>query len=186
MINSKTEKIAILDETKSQNVPNTSRVLYESGTKNIITKPPVKFGINVIGFQGINCQSYMEENTKNNAYTFLKTLCNFRSLNTDNNKVKQQIKEAISNPNLEIDNIQQILTKKQLSNYDLINKINNELYNENSKQKSLERIQRICRKEDINNTRKIGNLQRETILNNLKKHKNKRNTFKRKTNLPNS
>lgn len=50
MINSKTEKIAILDETKSQNVPNTSRVLYEPGTKNIITKPPVKFGINVIGF----------------------------------------------------------------------------------------------------------------------------------------
>jgi len=36
MINPKTEKIAILDETKSQNVPNTSRVLYEPGTKNII------------------------------------------------------------------------------------------------------------------------------------------------------
>ena len=65
-------------------------------------------------------------------------------------------------------NIQQILTKKQLSNYDLINKINNELYNENTKQKSLERIQKICRKEDINNSRKIGNLQREIILNNLK------------------
>ena len=168
MINSKTEKIAILDETKSQNVPNTSRVLYEPGTKNIITKPPVKFGINVIGFQGINCKSYMEENIKNNAYPFLKTLCNFRSLNTDNNKVKQQIKDAISNPNLEIENIQQILTKKQLSNYDLINKINYELYNENTKQKSLERIQKICRKEDINNSRKIGNLQREIILNNLK------------------
>ncbi len=41
MINSKTEKIVILDETKSQNVSNTSRVLYEPGTKNIITKPPV-------------------------------------------------------------------------------------------------------------------------------------------------
>lgn len=64
MINAKTEKIAILDETKSQNVPNTSRVLYIPGTKNIISKPPVKFGINVVGFQGINCKSYMEENTK--------------------------------------------------------------------------------------------------------------------------
>ena len=88
----------------------------------------------------------MEENIKNNAYTFLKTLYNFRSLNTDNNKVKQQIKDAISNPNLEIENIQQILTKKQLSNYDLINKINNELYNENTKQKSLERIQKYVEK----------------------------------------
>ena len=135
MINPKTEKIAILDETKSQNVPNTSRILFKPGTKNIIRKPPVKFGINVIGFQGINCKSYMEENTKNNAFTFLKTLCNFRSLNTENKKVKQQIKEAISNPNLKIEHIQQILTKKQLSDNDLINKINNELYNENPKQK---------------------------------------------------
>ena len=65
LINAKTDKIAILDETRSQNVPNTSRVLYKPGTKNIITKLPVKFGINVVGFQGINCNSYMEENTKN-------------------------------------------------------------------------------------------------------------------------
>lgn len=168
MINAKTEKIAILDETKSQNVPNTSRTLYEPGTKNLINKPPVKFGINVVGFQGINCKSYMQENTKNNAYTFLKTLCNFRSLNTENDKVKKLIQESINHHNLKIENIQKILTHKQLSNHDLINKINNELYNENSKQESLEKILKICRKEDINNSRKIGNLQREIIINNLK------------------
>lgn len=109
----------------------------------------------------------MEEHIKNNAYSFLKTLCNFRSLNTDNHKVKQQIKEAINNSNLEIENIQLILYKKQLSNKDLINKINDELYNENPKQISIEKIQKICRKEDINNSRKINNLQREIILNNL-------------------
>ena len=157
LINAKTDKIAILDETRSQNVPNTSRVLYKPGTKNIITKPPVKFGINVVGFQGINCNSYMEENTKNNAYTFLKTLCNFRALNTNNKKVMKQIKQAITNPNLKIENIQSILHQKQLSTKDLINKINDELYNENSNQKSIEKIQKICKKEDIHNIRKITN-----------------------------
>ena len=180
MINAKTEKIAILDETKSQNVPNTSRVLYTPGTKNIISKPPVKFGINVVGFQGINCKSYMEENTKNNAYTFLKTLCNFRTLNTENQTVKQEIQEAINHPNLKKENIQKVLSQKQLSHYDLINKINDELYCENPKQKSIEKIEKICRKEDINNLRKIGNLQRETILNNLKNTKIKENLSKEK------
>ncbi|MBE6488430.1 MAG: transposase [Methanosphaera stadtmanae] len=113
----------------------------------------------------------MEENIKNNSYTFLKTVCNFRSLNTNNHKVKQQIKEALNNPNLEIENIQLILYKKQLSNKDLINKINDELYNENPKQISIEKIQKICRKEDINNSRKISNLQREIILKNLQNSK---------------
>ena len=127
LINAKTDKIAILDETRSQNVPNTSRVLYKPGTKNIITKPPVKFGINIVGFQGINCNSYMEENIKNNAYTFLKTLCNFRALNTNNKQVIKQIKQAITNPNLKIKNIQSILHQNQLSTKDLINKINDEL-----------------------------------------------------------
>lgn len=32
----------------------------------------------------------------------------------------------------------------------------------------IEKIQKICRKEDINNTRKVNNLKREIILNNLK------------------
>ena len=153
--------------TRPENVPNTSKVLYKPGTKNIIIKPPVKFGINIVGFQGINCNSYMEENTKNNAYTFLKTLCNFRALNTNNKQVIKQIKQAITNPNLKIENIQSILHQNQLSTKDLINKINDELYNENSKQKSIEKIQKICKKEDIHNTRKIANLQREIIVNNL-------------------
>lgn len=113
----------------------------------------------------------MEEHTKNNAYTFLKTLCNFRTINTENQIVKQQIQTAINNPNLKKENIQKILSHKQLSNYDLINKINDELYCENTKQKSIEKIQKICKREDITNSRKIGNLQRETIINNLKNTK---------------
>ena len=50
---------------------------------------------------------------------------------------------------------------------DLINKINNELYNNNSQQTSIEKIQKICRKEDNNNSRKIWNEKRFRLLENL-------------------
>ena len=50
---------------------------------------------------------------------------------------------------------------------DFINKINNELYNDNSQQISIEKIQRICRKEDNNNSRKIWNEKRSRLLENL-------------------
>lgn len=50
---------------------------------------------------------------------------------------------------------------------DLINKINNELYNDNSQQISIEKIQKICRKEDNNHSRKIWNEKRSRLLNNV-------------------
>lgn len=50
---------------------------------------------------------------------------------------------------------------------DLINKINNEPYNDNSQQISIEKVQKICRKEDNNNSRKIGNEKRLRLLDNL-------------------
>ena len=54
---------------------------------------------------------------------------------------------------------------------DLINKINNELYNDNSQQISIEKIQRICRKEDNNNSRKISKEKRiNLILDNARIH----------------
>ena len=44
---------------------------------------------------------------------------------------------------------------------------NDELYNDNSQQISIEKIQRICRKEDTNNSRKIWNEKRSRLLKNL-------------------
>ena len=62
--NIKTEYFAFLDETSCQNIPNVTRILYTPEEKNIQIKHPIKFKINVTGFQGINCKSYMEANTK--------------------------------------------------------------------------------------------------------------------------
>ena len=135
-----------MDETACQNTPNTSRVLYESGNKNVIAKIPDRIKINMIGFQSINCKSYVEATEKSNAYTFLISLCKFRILNMEN-------KIGLS------------------SEYDLINKINDKLYDNNPKQKSLESIRRICNKEDLNNKTKIEYRKRKNLNENLKNPK---------------
>lgn len=77
---------------------------------------------------------------------------------------KHLIKEAITNENLSDEEIKKYLSSKSLNKMDLINKINNELYNDNSQQISIEKIQRICRKEDNNNSRKIWNEKRSRLL----------------------
>ena len=109
----------------------------------------------------------MEANTKNNAFQFVITLCHYRIENMTNKLGKQLIEEAINNENLSDEKIKKYLSSKSLNEMDLINKINNELYNDNSKQKSIEKIQKICRKEDNNNSRKIWYEKRLRLINNL-------------------
>ena len=54
----------------------------------------------MIGFQSINCKSYIEATDKSNAYTFLISLCKFRILNMKNEKGQELLINAINNPNL--------------------------------------------------------------------------------------
>ena len=109
----------------------------------------------------------MEENTKNNAFQFVITLCHYRIENMENTLGKHLIKKAINNKSLSDEEIKIYLSSKSLNKMDLINKINNELYNNNSQQTSIEKIQKICRKEDNNNSRKIWNEKRFRLLENL-------------------
>lgn len=109
----------------------------------------------------------MEENNKNNAFQFVITLCHYRIENMENTLGKHLIKKAINNKNLSDEEIKKYLSSKSLNKMDLINKINNELYNNHSQQTSIEKIQKICRKEDNNNSRKIWNEKRFRLLENL-------------------
>lgn len=161
------EFLVILDETACQNTPNTSRILYESGNKNVMAKIPDRIKINMIGFQSVNCKSYVEPTEKSNAYTFLISLCNFRILNMENALGQKLLINAINNANLLEKNIKKELSNELLSEHELINKINDKLYDDNSKQKSLESIRRICNKEDLNNKAKIEYRKRKNLNENL-------------------
>ncbi len=77
------------------------------------------------------------------------SLCKFRILNSVNKICSELIIEAINHPNLLDENIKKEISKDLSSEYELINKINDKLYDDNSKEKSLESIRRICNKEDL-------------------------------------
>ena len=88
--------------------------------------------------------------------------------------------EAINHLNLLEENIKKEISKDLSSEYELINKINDKLYDDNSKEKSLESIRRICNKENLNNKAKIERRKRININNNLENPKIKELTSKEK------
>ncbi len=91
----------------------------------------------MIGYQSINCQPYVESTKKSNAYTFLISLCNFRILNSENEKFKNLVGEAINHSNLTDEYIINEISENLSTDSDLINKINDKLYDEKPKDKSL-------------------------------------------------
>lgn len=97
--------LAFMDETACQSVTNVRRVLYAPNTKNIQVKCGERFKINVFGFMGVNCSSYMETNTRGDSINFVKALRHFRIENMLNDEAKKLIEEAITNSNLKEENI---------------------------------------------------------------------------------
>ena len=78
------------------------------------------------------------------------------------------------------ENIKKEISKDLSSEYELINEINDKLYDYNSKEKSLKSIRRICNKEYLNNKAKIERRKRTNINNNLENPKIKELTSKEK------
>lgn len=160
--------LAFMDETACQSVTNVRRVLYAPNTKNIQVKCGERFKINVFGFMGVNCSSYMETNTRGDSINFVKALCHFRIENMLNDEAKKLIEESITNSNLEEENIKRILAQKSLNGMNLINKVNDELYNEkHSNQESIAKIKKMLNREDSNNPYKIKKEKEKRLLSNL-------------------
>ena len=160
--------LAFMDETACQSVTNVRRVLYPPNTKNIQVHCGERFKINVIGFMGVNCNSYMETNTRGDSINFVKALCRFRIENMLNEEVKQLIEDAITNSNLNDESIKRKLAQNSLHGMDLINKVNDELYNEKTtNQESITKIKKMLNKEDSNNPNKIKKEKEKRLLSNL-------------------
>ena len=160
--------LAFMDETACQSVTNVRRVLYPPGTKNIQVHCGERFKINVSGFLGVNCKSYMETNTRGDSINFVKALCHFRMENMLNDEAKQLIEEAITNDNLEDESIKRKLAQKSLHGMDLINKVNDEFYNDKTDdQESIRKIRRMLNKEDCSNPTKIKKEKERLLLLNL-------------------
>ena len=103
--------LAFMDETACQSTTNVRRVLYPPKTQNIQVHCGERFKINVVGFMGVNCKSYMETNTRGDSINFVIALCHFRMENILNETAKQLIKEALNNSNLEDEAIKRTLAQ---------------------------------------------------------------------------
>jgi transposase len=77
------------------------------------------------------------------------------------------LNNVINNNNLTDDEIKKELSKINLNWDDLRNKINDKLYGDLSKQKTIEAVEKTCKKENLNNSRKIDYRKRKNLIENL-------------------
>jgi transposase len=139
-------------------------------TKNKIIKNPVKFKINGTGLQGVNCNSYLEFSPTTKAHEFAQILIKMRIINVLNKKAISLLYEVLNNLNLSENYAQEVLRKNRMNEVDFREKTINDLYDEKlTKDDKIKKISRRCNREEITNVRKINNIIRDNLLENIDK-----------------
>ena len=88
--------------------------------------------------------------------------------NMINEEAKILIETAITNKNLSDESIKRKLSQNSLHGMDLINTVNNELYDEkNTNQQSIKKVKRILNREDSDNAYKVKKEREKRLLSNL-------------------
>ena len=126
------EDLAIIDESRCQNTTNTARRFCNptiNGVRdpNKLLKTGERFGVNAVGFQGINCPSAIFFNQKNNANNFAITLCKYQILRIENLDAILILYDAINDPKLEITNIKIELLKERANKKELNELFDNQI-----------------------------------------------------------
>lgn len=160
-IDLETEDLAVLDESRAQNNTQTTRCLCDptkNGFKdpNVINKTGIRFGTNAVGFQGINCPSYVFFNQKNNSNNFIIALCNYQISRIENLEAINILYNIVTNPKIDITHIKIELLKEKAGE-EVLEKIYDEDHKINPKKLSY-----YCTKNKINSY-KIANRQRKYL-----------------------
>ena len=168
-IDLETEDLAIIDESRCQNTTNTARRFCNptiNGVRdpNRLIKTGERFGVNGVGFQGINCSSAIFFNQKNNANNFAITLCKYQILRIENQEAIFIMYNAINDPKLEINNIKIELLKERANEKEL-KKLFDDAGSINEK-----KFKSLCKKYNINYY-KINIRLKEHLKNNLNNKK---------------
>lgn len=159
------EDVAVLDESRCQNGPNTKRRICENtvdGNKdpNLAVRTGKRFGANAIGIQGINCKSGIFFNIKNNANNFALALCEYSINRFRNPIVLEKLINIINDPTLYDINI-----KLKLLYPEITNKKHNDLFNIDNNL-NYKKFKYLCKKYKINYY-KINKAKKELILKHL-------------------
>ena len=158
-------KIQLLDESKAQNESNTERRLCNptiNGVRdpNLATRTGKRFGINATGIQGINCDSSIYFNHRNNAVNFSINLCEYSISRYKNPIIIKKVLKAINDPALDETTIKlkfllPIITKKE----------HEALIDENDNI-NFKKLKNLCKKYKINYY-KINKVRKEILIKNL-------------------
>ena len=153
-----------MDQSYFQNSPNLVRILYKHGMKNILKRTGKKFGISVTGIMGVNCTSFMEFYKRNNSFTTILTLIMFRILNMENKIGKEILKNIITNPIIDRNNIMLELSKNIKSKEERLEEIEIEQSkNRKNKKTTFNKIKKICNSSTKITSTKISITQRTLI-----------------------
>ena len=157
-----------LDSVGVQNTHNSRRTIHAPLTKNKILKNPVKFKINGTGFQGVNCNSYLEFSQSTKAHEFAQILVRMRMINIENKTAIFLLGEALNNENLSDSHVQEKLRRNRMNEADFRERTVQDLYNEKlNKDEKIKKIGRRCNREEITNIRKLDKIKRDNLLNNI-------------------
>ena len=155
-----------MDQSYFQNAPNLVRILYRPGTKNILNRTGKKFGTSVTGIMGVNCESYMEVYERNNSFTTILTLTQYRILNMESKEGKQILKNIIVDPSLDRTNIKAELSKNIKSKIERLEEIEKEqAKHRKNKETTYNNIKKICNTKTKITSQKISITQRTNIKN---------------------
>ena len=154
--------LAFMDQSYFKNAPNVPRILYKPEMKNIFYKLAEHFGISVTGIMGVNCESLIEFYDRNNAFTTIRTLSQFRYLNMEN----ETGKEILNNdPILYRENIKDDLMKQIPSESERLQLIDIERSkNRKNDSTTLNKITQICNKKKNVTSTQISVQQRKLIV----------------------
>lgn len=156
--------LGFLDQSYFQNLPNVSRILFEGQQSKKFFRTGQKFGISVTGILGVNCESFMETYKRNNSYTTILTFLKYRSLNMENEKIKELLENIYNNPKHQRESIENELTKQIPTKEEKLDEIYHEI-NKNRKNKNttFNQIEKICNQKSKITPQKISIIQRNTI-----------------------
>ena len=125
----------VCDEVGCQNNNRSGRSLHISKHKNIYVESDKRIKINVFGYQAINGGNpYMDITKKGTGVNFVISLIKLRIENMENEEEKQILRDVIYNSKLSNKEIRKsILRKRRKKEKDIINDINDKLYEDDMK-----------------------------------------------------
>jgi len=97
------EEVIVHDESIYQNTTNNARricnpTITVKKYKNKLQKTGEQYGVNRIGFQGINYHSTIFSNQKNNSNNFVLTICKFLISWIENSQTNKILNNIVNTP----------------------------------------------------------------------------------------